>query len=237
MCLFCFSALGQASVTDFEEEIINRFQLQQQYYPQEKAYLHFDRNHYIAGDTIWFRGYLVNAMTHRPDTASRYLYVDLVNPLDSVALRVKVIRQDGIYAGYLPLPDDMAEGTYTVWAYTMYMQNIGKDYFFQAPLRISDPLSAKLRMEAEFSRLPGDRRFSVNFRFRDFLRDTTATAEVLRIGLGDRKKNALRPDKEGMYSYSERNLPESGRNVLSVDYDKYKRYIEVPAALPLTKSC
>lgn len=228
--LLSFSVLGQTPITDFEEEVINRFQLQQQYYPQEKAYLHFDRNHYIAGDTVWFRGYLVNAMSHRPDTASRYLYVDLVNPLDSVVLQVKTIRRDGTYAGYLTLPDDMAEGTYTVWAYTMYMQNTGKDYFFQAPLRISDPLSAKVRMEAEFTRSAGDHRFSVNFHFKDFLRDTVTTAQSLKAGVGVWPEGTIRAGKDGVYSLSQRLPANAGRNVLLVEYDKYKRYVEIPAA-------
>ena len=32
--------------------------------PQEKLYLQLDKPYYGAGESIWFKGYLVNAITH-----------------------------------------------------------------------------------------------------------------------------------------------------------------------------
>ena len=33
--------------------------------PQEKVYLHTDRDHYQVGDKVWLRAYLANAITHQ----------------------------------------------------------------------------------------------------------------------------------------------------------------------------
>lgn len=32
---------------------------------QEKVYVHMDKPFYLVGDTIWMKGYLVDARTHR----------------------------------------------------------------------------------------------------------------------------------------------------------------------------
>ena len=77
--------------------------------PQEKVYLQTDRDHYSAGEKIWFRAYLLDAVTHKPSEYSRYVYVELVDRMDSVRLRVKIRQTDSIYAGYLPLPKEMKQ--------------------------------------------------------------------------------------------------------------------------------
>ena len=44
---------------------------------QEKAYLHTDKPFYLIGDTIWLKGYLVDAQTHKEsDAQSRFLYIE-----------------------------------------------------------------------------------------------------------------------------------------------------------------
>ena len=60
--------------------------LEEQYYeyPQEKVYLTTDRNHYMGGDTIWFRGFVVSSATHEPVSESKYLYVELRTPYNTV---------------------------------------------------------------------------------------------------------------------------------------------------------
>ena len=37
---------------------------------QEKVYLHTDKPFYLVGDTIWLKGYLVNAQTHKEKIGS-----------------------------------------------------------------------------------------------------------------------------------------------------------------------
>lgn len=46
-------------------------------YPQEKVYLHMDNRSYYIGDTIWFKAYVMNALSLRPTHTSGVLYVEL----------------------------------------------------------------------------------------------------------------------------------------------------------------
>ena len=64
---------------DLVQKIVNQFEKYHSQFPQEKAYLHLDKPYYTAGETIWFKAYLVEATAHLPDTVSLPLYVDLIN--------------------------------------------------------------------------------------------------------------------------------------------------------------
>ena len=56
----------------------------------------------MAGDTLWFRSYIVDATLHKP-LQNKYIFVELVNPLDSIVSQVLVRPGENIYQGYLPL--------------------------------------------------------------------------------------------------------------------------------------
>ena len=61
---------------------------------QEKAYLHTDKSFYLIGDTIWLKGYLVDAQTHKEsDAQSRFLYIELINRKNKVIQRKKIKEQ------------------------------------------------------------------------------------------------------------------------------------------------
>ncbi len=50
----------------------------------EKLYLQLDKPYYCAGETIWFKGYLLNAVTLSYPRPTRFIYVELVDKRDSV---------------------------------------------------------------------------------------------------------------------------------------------------------
>lgn len=54
-----------------------------------------DKGRYIAGDTIWLRAFVADAASHKPVTESRYVYVELRNPFNGLASRVKLMCRDG----------------------------------------------------------------------------------------------------------------------------------------------
>ena len=90
-------------------------------FPQEKIHVMTDKPYYITGDTVWIRAFVVDAATHKPVDASKFVYVELISPMNEVAMRVKIKERDGVMKGYLPLdPTRIAEGEYTLVAYTMF---------------------------------------------------------------------------------------------------------------------
>ena len=104
-------------------------------YP-EKSYLQFDKDTYAAGETVWFKAYLVAGSTHLPDTLSWVLYVDLLAPNQKLVQQRVLSLKDGTSPGDFQLADSLPQGTYTVRAYTNWMRNAGPNYFFTRPLTV-----------------------------------------------------------------------------------------------------
>ena len=107
--------------------------------PQEKIYLQTDKPYYISGEKIWFRVHLTDACLHYPVQMDKYVYTELINPSDSVVIRLKVRRENNIFQGHITLPEDLPEGNYRIRAYTNYMRNAGEDYFFTKYVFVGTP--------------------------------------------------------------------------------------------------
>ena len=104
----------------------------------EKAYLHLDRPYYAGGETVWFKAYLVEADSHRADTLSKILYVELLSPQRRMVARRTLHLKAGVAAGDLALSDTLPAGTYQLRAYTNWMRNAGPAFFFSRPLAVLD---------------------------------------------------------------------------------------------------
>ena len=89
-------------------------------YPQEKVHLHTDRDYYMPGEKIWFKAYLVDALTHQFPTFSRYVYIELISPNDTIVSRVMIHPENDQYYGHISLMEILPEGNYTLRAYTRY---------------------------------------------------------------------------------------------------------------------
>ena len=158
--LFVLIFLFQAScVFAQEKESFTPLCEQNVFLFQEKLHLHTDRDHYLAGDTVWLRAHCVDARSHRPVAESRYVYVELHDDEGKLARRIKLLARDGRYAGYLPLPAD-AGGDYALVAYTLFMANQGSDYFFKKPISVA-PLRPDAKVGASTERRIGA--FDVQF--------------------------------------------------------------------------
>ena len=108
-------------------------------YPQQKVYLHLDNIAYHAGEKIWYKAYLVDARTHKADTISKTLIVELVNSF-GVTNMIQMVKLDrGFANGDFFLPDTIPEGLYQMRAYTNWMRNFGQEYFFKLDINIWNP--------------------------------------------------------------------------------------------------
>ncbi len=109
--------------------------------PQEKVYLHTDRTSYSAGEHIWFRGYLVNAVTHRmQDAYSNFLMVELLNRQDSVVASKKVKGLEHGFWGELALDATLPAGDYYLRAYTNWMRNEDPDFFSMRLIKVGNAI-------------------------------------------------------------------------------------------------
>lgn len=104
---------------------------------REMVYLHIDRYAYYSGETIWFKGYLVDSQTHQPDTESKVVYVDLLNAAQTPVCS-RIIKMDwGGGAGDITIPTGLITGEYTLRAYTRYMANFDPAWFFYRKVYIT----------------------------------------------------------------------------------------------------
>ena len=101
----------------------------------EKAYLHLDKATYAAGETIWLKAYVADAMLHHPDSLSKVLYVELLTAKRVVSRRtLQLVAGRG--HGTLALPDTLRPGTYLLRAYTNWMRNASPTFFYQRQVQV-----------------------------------------------------------------------------------------------------
>lgn len=73
-----------------------------------------------AGENIWFKGYLVNAVTLAPMRQSRYIYVELIDRNNTVQQRIKIRADEHGFHNCLKLPPrNPARTIYTPGLYAM----------------------------------------------------------------------------------------------------------------------
>ena len=132
------SAQGQA----ISDTLSARLDMQRYVYPQEKIHLTTDKSSYVSGDTLWLRAWVVDAATHQPVSASRYVYVELQSPTGKIIRRSCIEVKNNMYAGALLLPADMAAGNYTLAAYTSFMQRRDNDYICRRLITVGNAPTA-----------------------------------------------------------------------------------------------
>src|SRR5664279_2745510 len=102
----------------------------------EKVYLHVDRDSYFAGEGIWFKAYLIDALDRLLTDHSNSLHVELISPSLKIVSN-RIIRLDGgLGNGDFKLPNDIRSGRYTLRAYTNYMRNFGDQLFFTKEISV-----------------------------------------------------------------------------------------------------
>jgi hypothetical protein len=100
----------------------------------ERAYMHFDKPYYAAGDTIYFKAYVTMGERHELSNLSGVLHVDLINSKNKIDQSIKLQLDSGIAWGDFALPDSLPNGNYRVRAYTQLMRIDGTSSYFDQPI-------------------------------------------------------------------------------------------------------
>ena len=133
--------------------------------PREQLYLHFDKPYYSVGDTIWFKAYLLEATTHSYAAGSGLLYVELLDDSNRVLKLISYPVSYGITWGQIVLNENRAhDGTYTIRAYTNWMQNFGEENFFHQHFLVTDPLNSKILIRENHTVVSGDGKDNIKLR-------------------------------------------------------------------------
>jgi hypothetical protein len=109
-------------------------------YGQERMYLHFDKSSYAAGETIWFKAYLMKAIF--PADESKSLYVDWTDENGKLLLHCISPVQDAISFGQFDIPANFSGNYIHVKAYTKWMLNFDSSFLYNKDLRILSKTAA-----------------------------------------------------------------------------------------------
>lgn len=133
----CMSGLAQEETQQEPIDILlERLDRHQRLQPQEKLYLHVEKEVHDQGEHLWFKIYLVAGARHRPSPISTGAYVELLGP-DGSKLKKKYIKVNrGLGYGDIEITADMPKGRYRLKAYTDWMKNFDWDYIPESPVLI-----------------------------------------------------------------------------------------------------
>ncbi len=107
---------------------------------QEKIFVHTDKTFYLAGETVWFKIYAVDASFHKPVTTSSITYLEILSKDLKPVVQSKIAMSNGSGAGSVILPGFLATGNYILRAYTNWMKNFSPDFYYEHTLHIVNTL-------------------------------------------------------------------------------------------------
>lgn len=217
------------------DSVINRFTKQLDVFPQEKIYVQTDKSYYMAGEKIWARFFLIDATLHNPTIASRYVYAEIINPVDSVISRVKIRPVDSMYYGYIQIPTQLPGGNYRIRAYTQFMRSLDESYIFKKNIQIAHPLSSLIKIDTRFTNI-SPQKLSIELKFIDLKTNKPFKPDNLHVELPneDAKPTISKDDSIIYVSINSQQRIKLKAIYIELNKEKkiFKQYIQIP---PLEK--
>jgi len=106
-------------------------------YQSEKIYLQYDKSSYYAGETIWFKAYLLDGIL--PATESKTLYIDWVSDNGTLLSHTVSPIVDGTTNGQIEVPEIYSSNFVHVRAYTRWMLNFDTAFLYSKDIHILSP--------------------------------------------------------------------------------------------------
>jgi len=116
----------------------------------EKVFLQTDRPYYSTTDTIWMKAWVLDAGLNY-SKQSGLLYVELIDYTGKLVISQSMPVKFGVSFAQMILDDKtVAEGSYTLRAYTNWMQNQGEQSFFSKQIYISNTSDDEWLVNSDF---------------------------------------------------------------------------------------
>ena len=103
-------------------------------YPQEKVYVHFDKNLYNPGETIWFKAYVFSG--NLPSLVSKNFYAELSDAEGNLLQRKMAPLYESTAAGNFDIPANIKTNNLHFRAYTVWMMNFDTAFMYEKDIRI-----------------------------------------------------------------------------------------------------
>ena len=180
---------SQAAQKQNLNEIIAKLNSQNDSLSIEKLYLQTDKPTYLAGDTLWFKAYLLNASFLTHSTKSGVLYLELSNDSNRLVQRIMVPVTAGIAFGSITLDQDLAQGGYTLTGYTSWMRNFGESYLFKKHFYIGNNAASEwlINYNAHLIKDAGKDKIEMGLKINQFDKAPIGLREM-QVSIMDRKR-------------------------------------------------
>ena len=228
--LLYFSSLSAQTMQD---TIIANFSLLERI-PKEKLYLHLDKPFYGAGEKIWFKGYLVNAITHQDNAQSNFIITELINRSDSIVERKKIRRDSLGFHNAFTLPATLPAGDYYLRGYSNWMLNEDPDFFFSRNIKIGNSIDNTIVSSIEYQQ-EDDTHYTAKIKFTSNVQAVFENTTIKYLYLENGKiknKGKKKTDENGWISISLPDLKSPVARRIEVEFDDpqyiYKRTFHLP---------
>jgi len=137
LCLMlCLSAYSQDQQQNLLDSISGKLITAIRSQARPRAYLITDKSIFKAGESLWFRGFLLNSISQKVTSRNKYLFVDLVNEKDSVVSILLLNASTQQLDGQINLPVNISPGYYWLRAYTRQMAEGDSNNCFVKPIYV-----------------------------------------------------------------------------------------------------
>ncbi|MDD2797265.1 MAG: hypothetical protein PHV20_01600 [Bacteroidales bacterium] len=158
----------------------------------ELVSLQTDRTTYIAGESIYYKLFVINSETQKYSDQSKVAYIAIRATKADPIIKIRVKLTTGMGDGRIELPDSLISGVYQLVAFTNLTRNLGEDFFFRKEITIINRFDKSL----DFRVLAKELIDSTLIQFHDSLLqihiDTTEfnQREKVSLRIGSTKPNA-----------------------------------------------
>lgn len=136
------SAIPYAHAQNKAETALQKFG---ENYPQEKIHLLLNKDHYVAGENLWFKSFVFDGY-NRSDISTS-LFVELYDSSKKLLDKKMIPLLKGEGSGSFSLAATLKEDIYFIRAYTTWMTNFSEEYNYLRPITVYNPSSAQKLIE------------------------------------------------------------------------------------------
>lgn len=103
----------------------------------EKIYIHYDKEFFIAGETVWLKAYLYN--NGLPSSLSNNFFMQLLDAAGTIVCTKHYPVQGSAVIGNIDLPDSLPGGYYFINAQTAAIMNLSDSIIYSKAIYIYNP--------------------------------------------------------------------------------------------------
>ena len=161
----------------------------------ESTYLQTDRDVYIAGEDMFFKGYTIDAYTKKPLVMSKFAYLVLRNEKNAMIGGTCWKLENDMFSGSIYLPDTLSTGRYQLVSFTNCMRNQGEQSFYTKEIFVAN------RFDKDLTRIYNQQVFIDSFKINSS--NTLQVKELLSVTTekniyGKRERIKIRLDGLGI---------------------------------------